>query len=324
MQAATAQPVTGCCLALPAAVWPGCCHHSAAIACASGAMICVCVRPTTTNVKRPSALHAIKKACAELTTRALQLDLSVFVCSSGNGDLAARRVAEPDIALEDDSRREHHLTIDDELGAADERGHGAERVHRVDEFVPPVQFDVRRHPLARGVELDPEVGGEQVGVGAQRQQVARGLHWCEARARDHDGGRAREAGDGRAHRRLELDDGGGRLVARVDRLRVGDHREGQRAVVRIEERLERDQVHPQVVGVEKLVLGDVLKLSLVLLAALRRLAQKQPARLRVLGQVAALLVRVRALGHLHHERRAQARKVREQLEAHRGTKVVRV
>ena len=54
--------------------------------------------------------------------------------------------------------------------------------------------------------------------------------------------------------------------------------------------LEAVQPHPQVVGVEEAVLAHVLELRLVVLGALRRLAQDELSVGRTHSEVAALLV----------------------------------
>ena len=100
------------------------------------------------------------------------------------------------------------------------------------------------------------------------------------------------------------------------------------------------------VGLGLPMLGDVLEGLLVLLGALRALPQQQPLRawevktawlglglgLRLglglgvltVSQVAALLVRLGALGTLHGERRLAARKPSEQLQVHGSAEVVGV
>mmetsp|Transcript_91271 Transcript_91271/g.178714 ORF Transcript_91271/g.178714 Transcript_91271/m.178714 type:complete len:253 (+) Transcript_91271:723-1481(+) len=88
--------------------------------------------------------------------------------------------------------------------------------------------------------------------------------------------------------------------------------------------LQSDEVHPQVVRVEELVLRDVLESLLVLIRALGGLPQQQPPCLHVPGQVAAFLVCVRARGDLHHEGRLALHEVREQCQVHRRPEVVRI
>jgi hypothetical protein len=67
----------------------------------------------------------------------------------------------------------------------------------------------------------------------------------------------------RPHRRLQLEHRRGRRVARVDRLGVLDQRQRQHPARGLERALEGREVHPQVVGVEVAVLGDVLEGRLV-------------------------------------------------------------
>ena len=62
--------------------------------------------------------------------------------------------------------------------------------------------------------------------------------------------------------------------------------------------LEAVQVDPEVVGVEKLVLGHILKCILILIGGLGRLAQNQATTRLALCQVPTLLVCACPLSHL--------------------------
>mmetsp|Transcript_115881 Transcript_115881/g.328420 ORF Transcript_115881/g.328420 Transcript_115881/m.328420 type:complete len:351 (+) Transcript_115881:198-1250(+) len=254
--------------------------------------------------------------------RASELHGGVLVGAAGDGPGAL----EGHGALDDDVGGEGDVALDDDLLAADEGGHAVRRhrLHRVHELVLAVELHVGRDAAAGRRELDAAVGRQHVGVGAEREEVAGGLHGREARARDHDGGGPLEALDRRAHRRLELEHLRGLLVPGVHGLGVLHDGQGQGAAVLLELRLERLQVHPQVVRVEVLVLVHVLEVLLVRLGALRGLAQQEAAGLPVAREVPALLVRVRARGHLHHERRLGLGEVREELEVQHGAQVVRV
>mmetsp|Transcript_31004 Transcript_31004/g.79027 ORF Transcript_31004/g.79027 Transcript_31004/m.79027 type:complete len:533 (-) Transcript_31004:21-1619(-) len=237
-----------------------------------------------------------------------------------------RAALDGDLALDDHVLLEDDLALDGQRVAVDERG-GAVRdqlLHRVHELVGAVQLDVGRDAVAGLLQHDHALRRQLVRVGAQGEQVVGRLHRGEAVARDDEGLRAVEARDGGAHGRLELQHLRGLLVARVDRLGVLHDRQRQAALVLLELGLERLEVHPQVVGVEELVLVHVLELLLVLVGALRRLAQREAAGGLVLREVAALLVRVRALADLHHEGRARGGEVRQDLEVHGGAQVVRV
>ena len=121
----------------------------------------------------------------------------------------------------------------------------------------------------------------------------------EARARDAQRAGALEDLDRRAHRGLELVDGGRGLVRRVDGLLVADHRQPEDAVALAHRRVERAQVDPQVVRVDVAVAADVLQRLEVLLGRLRGLAQHEPAVLAPAREVAALAVGLRAVGDLH-------------------------
>mmetsp|Transcript_115879 Transcript_115879/g.328408 ORF Transcript_115879/g.328408 Transcript_115879/m.328408 type:complete len:511 (+) Transcript_115879:198-1730(+) len=254
--------------------------------------------------------------------RASELHGGVLVGAAGDGPGAL----EGHGALDDDVGGEGDVALDDDLLAADEGGHAVRRhrLHRVHELVLAVELHVGRDAAAGRRELDAAVGRQHVGVGAEREEVAGGLHGREARARDHDGGGPLEALDRRAHRRLELEHLRGLLVPGVHGLGVLHDGQGQGAAVLLELRLEGLEVHPEVVGVEVLVLLGVLELLLVLLGALRRLAQEEAPRRGLAGEVAALLVGVRAPGHLHHEGGLRLGEVREELQVHHGAQVVRV
>jgi len=54
------------------------------------------------------------------------------------------------------------------------RAVGHERDHLVDKLVSAVQLDVGRHAVARGGELHPEVGGDDVSVRHESQHVTEG------------------------------------------------------------------------------------------------------------------------------------------------------
>mmetsp|Transcript_52796 Transcript_52796/g.141404 ORF Transcript_52796/g.141404 Transcript_52796/m.141404 type:complete len:441 (-) Transcript_52796:273-1595(-) len=255
-----------------------------------------------------------------------QLDGGVLIGAGGNLLRLTARVLDGDLALDDDALGEGDGALDDELLAVDERGRalGNELVHGVGELVGAVKLDVGGHAGARLREHDAAVGGQDVGVGAQGEEVAGGLHGREARAGDDQRGGAREALDRGAHGGLQLQDLGGGLVARVHGLGVLHDGQGQHALVLCELLLQRLEVHPEVVGVEELVLRGVLEGLLVLVGALRGLAEQQAAALLLLGEVAALLVGLGAVCHLHHEGRAGLREVRQDLEVHGGSEVVGV
>mmetsp|Transcript_10165 Transcript_10165/g.34549 ORF Transcript_10165/g.34549 Transcript_10165/m.34549 type:complete len:358 (+) Transcript_10165:282-1355(+) len=256
----------------------------------------------------------------------LAVDLAVGVGAAREVEQLVRRVDHGHGAPEDDARVEGHPPLDLQLGAVEQRWRAvrAQLVKGVHELVPVVELDHRRHAVAAGRELHAEVARGHVRVRAERQEVRGGLDGGEARARDADRDGPLEAGDGGAHGCLQLEDLGGGLVPRVHGLCVCDERQREEAVVLDKLRLEGNQVDPEVVGVEVLVLGHVLEGVLVLLGALGRLAEEEVPRAGVPGEVAALLVRFGALRHLHHEGRLLARKVGEQLEVQRGPQVVRV
>mmetsp|Transcript_85858 Transcript_85858/g.224063 ORF Transcript_85858/g.224063 Transcript_85858/m.224063 type:complete len:321 (+) Transcript_85858:216-1178(+) len=256
----------------------------------------------------------------------LELYGGVLVRARGHDLLALAGTLDLDLALEHHASGELNLALDRQLLAELERGHpvGDHGVHGVHKLVPVVQLDQGGLALPLGSQLDAEVLGQDVGVGPQREQVVALLHRREPRPRDADSLRAREAGNGRAHGGLELDDLRGLLVARVHSLVVQHHRQWNRAASRLEERLQLHQVHPQVVGVEIRVLRRVLESFLILLRTLRRLAQRKTTVGLLSGEVATLLVGIGAVSDLHHERGAGALEVGQQLKVHRRAQVVGV
>mmetsp|Transcript_11641 Transcript_11641/g.31335 ORF Transcript_11641/g.31335 Transcript_11641/m.31335 type:complete len:782 (-) Transcript_11641:241-2586(-) len=275
-----------------------------------------------------SAPHAASAAAgppAEQTASTSEFDGLVLI-SAGRDLLRGPAVLKSDLTLEDNALGKGHITLDDDLLAVDERRRavGDELLHCVNELVHVVQLDRGRHVLALLLQRDPEVRRERVGVRPQREEVARGLHGGEAGAGHHEGRRALEALDRSTHGRLQLQHERRGFVARVHSLVVLHDRQRQEAVVLLELRLQCLQVDPEVVGVEELVPLGVLECLLVLLRALRRLAEQQVAGGLVLGQVPALAVRGRALRGLHHEGGARIGEVGEDLEVHRGAEVVGV
>mmetsp|Transcript_77956 Transcript_77956/g.241632 ORF Transcript_77956/g.241632 Transcript_77956/m.241632 type:complete len:486 (+) Transcript_77956:199-1656(+) len=255
-----------------------------------------------------------------------QLDSRVLVRARGDLLASAARVLDGDAALDDDILGKRHFALDDKLLASNERRGpaGDELLHRIGELVHAVKLNGGGHAAAGLGQHDAEVWCEDVGVGAEGEKVVRRLHRREARAGDDERGRALEAFDRRAHRRLQLQHLRGRLVARIHRLGVLHDRQWQGSAMLRELLLERLQVDPQVVRVEELVPRGVLEGLLVLLGALRGLAEQQAAALLLLGQVPALLVRLGAVGHFHHEGGAGAHEVGQDLEIHGRAQVVGV
>mmetsp|Transcript_111170 Transcript_111170/g.279580 ORF Transcript_111170/g.279580 Transcript_111170/m.279580 type:complete len:266 (-) Transcript_111170:757-1554(-) len=235
-----------------------------------------------------------------------------------------RAVPDHYMALEDHSLCKDNLSLDREAAALKKgwRSLRHDLLHGVHKLVPAIQLDVGRHALALRGQGDTEVLGQRVGVRPECQQVVGRLHRCETLPRDDDGGGALEARDGSTHRRLKLKHRLRLLVAGVHRLGVLHHRQRDRAAVLLEDALQGDEVHPKVVRVEVLVLGHVLECLLVFFRALRGLTEQQATCLRVLGQVATLLVSVGAGRDLHHERRLALREVSQQLQVHGRPEVV--
>ena len=80
------------------------------------------------------------------------------------------------------------------------------------------------------------------------------------------------------------------LFARVDSLVILDEWEGQHALVGVHGGLECLQIHPQVVGVEELVFGDVFKVRFAAVWAHRRFAQCELTVRLADAQMSPLLV----------------------------------
>mmetsp|Transcript_34167 Transcript_34167/g.93981 ORF Transcript_34167/g.93981 Transcript_34167/m.93981 type:complete len:329 (+) Transcript_34167:149-1135(+) len=238
---------------------------------------------------RRAAPQRGRRACSVLVGGWAGRPVSVVARLERDGGVLVGAALEPlgraglvddlDLALEDDLLVEGHLALDRQLGAVDQRRRAVlhQAHHVVHKLVAPVELDVGRHAVALRLEDHPEVVCDLVRVRHEREHVRRRLDGREARARDEDRLGSLEALDGRAHGRLELKHLGRLLVTRVDRLAVADHRQRHRAAKLLECRLERLEVDPQVVGVEVLVLRDVLEGVGVLVGALRQLAQQQPA-----------------------------------------------
>mmetsp|Transcript_8637 Transcript_8637/g.27096 ORF Transcript_8637/g.27096 Transcript_8637/m.27096 type:complete len:1102 (-) Transcript_8637:19-3324(-) len=258
--------------------------------------------------------------------RRRQVDRRVLVHPRWERLRLVRVVLDRDLPLEDVLRREPHGARDLELGARLERRRRAadqERLQLLDELVLlRVERDLRRGREARGEDRDGV--DDDVGVRAQEEEVVALLHRGEPGPGHDDRRRALEALDRRAHRRLELEHLGRRVVLRVHRLLVLDHRQGDDAARGVQEAPQRLEVDPEVVRVEVLVRRDVLELVLVLVRALRRLAQDELRVGLAHGQVAALLVVRRPLAALHHEGRLRVGEVLEELGVERRAEVVRV
>lgn len=88
--------------------------------------------------------------------------------------------------------------------------------------------------------------------------------------------------------------------------------------------LENVEANPEVVCVEVLVLRDVLELGLVLVGAHGALAENELRVAVALCKVTPFLVILSALAALHHEGSVGGRKVSQQGEVHRSSKVVTV
>ena len=212
-------------------------------------------------------------------------------------------------------------------------GHQRRRALREARLEVVQQLEVRRvehrhrRPGALGRprrgQHDLRVLGEHVGVGAQHEQVVRGLDRREAPPRDAQRPRALEHVDRRAHRGLQLDHRGRRRVGRVHRLAVDDHRQAEDALAAGQQAGQGAQVDPQRVRVEEAVARDVLEGVRVLVGRLGDLAQHQaagaPAR-----EVTALAVGLGALGDLHDERDLLARDPAEDPRVQHGAEVVGV
>mmetsp|Transcript_10465 Transcript_10465/g.28506 ORF Transcript_10465/g.28506 Transcript_10465/m.28506 type:complete len:267 (-) Transcript_10465:96-896(-) len=257
-------------------------------------------------------------------------------CSEGDGlvlvhaprqlPLLLARVDHLHLALELAALAEDDGALHLELGAGDEGGRAlAHELFKVVHFLIAVVQRHERRAVPRGLEGQGPVLSQLVAVRPEGQQVRAALHGREALARHHQGGRVRaKALDGCAHGGLELQHRRRLLVARVHRLLVADEGEREEAPALCELRLERLEVNPEVVGVEVAVPGDVLEGGRVLVRALGALAQQQATPGCGAGEVPALLVRGRAVRHLHEEGGAALGEVREDARVQRGSEVVRV
>ena len=183
------------------------------------------------------------------------------------------------------------------------------------------QLDQRRGPEAVGVDGQLAML-EAVQVRLDQHQVGAGLDGQEASARHVDAVGVLEVPDGRAHGRLELDDGDVRLALLVggDGLVVGDDLHLERVV--LDDILDRLEVEPDVVGVEVLELLDRLELLRVLLGHLRDLQQAH--RVVVVDDGAALDVRLGLVRQLHDVLRVPLDHVLQDAQVHDGAEVVDV
>merc|ERR1719330_648495 len=237
----------------------------------------------------------------------LELDGCVLVLSICNHLLLVGLVDELDVALHNNAfagkldLSAFHL----QRLAANERWRAIwdECLHGVAELVSIVKLYRWWHTCALPGQNNARILGDNIGVGAKRNKIVTLLDRRESRARDAEGNGTFEGGDGSTHGGLQLDDLGGAFVAWVDCLVIQHHRQGNRATISIEDILQFLQIDPQVVRVEILVPASVLKGCLIILRALRRLAQCETSALLFLRQMSTFLISVRSVGDLHHERR---------------------
>jgi len=208
--------------------------------------------PEISDTTRPTHLPASGGAPWELSLLTKGLPPVLGESSANARDIPARglNLLVGDLPLPVAGVLDGHRAAHD-----DPRAEGDVTAHR-----QPLRLHERRRPRREarlevahelevvGVKLHERRGGvvalrrdgdgtvvvQDVGVGAQRQQVVGRLDGREALARHADRARAVEDVDRGAHRGLELDDRGRRRVAGVDRLAVDDHRKSEHAIALLE------------------------------------------------------------------------------------------